>query len=172
MKWPWTVLRAAGRVSIIRFRHPDARKKAASSNPGTGTTRARSRESLRISQEVSAMSAQPWQAAPCSHRRSMLAPGACRAQSGSLEQSAPRVQRIGEMGLEVAGLPDQPAEGAFGVGGSRVEKEAEALTLRSGLRVDPLADGARRHVPRPAAPGSRPSLAGRSLHGVRSLELK
>jgi hypothetical protein len=44
------------------------RKKSAPSSSTVGTTRARSRKSLCCSQDVSAISRQPWQAAPCRNR--------------------------------------------------------------------------------------------------------
>ena len=68
--------------------------------PGSSRSRpfsisARSRYSFHISQEVSAMSMHPWQAAPCSQRSSMLRPGMWSAQTGSLEHSAAARRRTG-----------------------------------------------------------------------------
>ena len=64
-------------------------KNAALGESSVGTTRARSRNSLRISQDVSAISEQLWQAAPCSHLSSNPSFGLCWAQTGSLEHKAP-----------------------------------------------------------------------------------
>lgn len=52
-------------------------KKAAPGEASVGTTSARSRNSLRISQDVSAISEQLWQAAPCSHLSSSSSSGLC-----------------------------------------------------------------------------------------------
>jgi hypothetical protein len=87
-------IQRAGEATPQRIREIDERvdhasigKNAVSSAPTMGTTRPRSRYSLRISHEVSAISAQPWHAAPWSQRPSMLAVGACCAQIGSFEHS-------------------------------------------------------------------------------------
>ena len=97
---------------------------------------------MRISHEVSAISVQPWQEAPCSQRASIPSAGECWAQTGSLEQSAPRAQSDAEVGGDVAGLSDEPAEGALGVGARGVEQHREAACLV--VDVDPFANGARR----------------------------
>ena len=66
---------AAGRPAWSNPAHPHGSMYSASKNatfaaPTVGTTSARSRKSLRCSQLVSAISRQPWQAAPCSGRLS------------------------------------------------------------------------------------------------------
>src|SRR5437867_2565736 len=57
--------------------------------PTVGTTRARSRNSLCCSHEVSAISTHPWQAAPWRKRCSCGFSGSCWAHTGSLEHSSP-----------------------------------------------------------------------------------
>src|SRR5262249_34072481 len=53
------------------------------------TPSARSRKSLTCSHDVSAISRQPWQAAPCRRRDSCGLAGSCCAHPGSLEQRRP-----------------------------------------------------------------------------------
>src|SRR5262249_56722183 len=53
------------------------------------TTSARSRKSLNCSHDVSAISRQPWQAAPCRKRDSCGLAGSCWAHTGSLEHTRP-----------------------------------------------------------------------------------
>ena len=65
---------------------------------------------MRISQDVSATSAQPWQAAPWSQRPSMLSPGACWAQIGSFEHSALIRSACGEVVFDVPRLLHEAAE--------------------------------------------------------------
>ena len=65
-----------------------AARNAAPAAYRVGATSARSRCSFLISQEVTAIRGQPWQAASCSRRSSMPCPGTCSAHTGSLEQSA------------------------------------------------------------------------------------
>src|SRR5262249_42881222 len=69
-------------------------KNSAPTSSTVGTTTARSRKSLCCSHDVSAISRQPWQAAPCRNRHSCWLWGSCWAQTGSLEHSRPSSRAV------------------------------------------------------------------------------
>ena len=120
------------------------RKKAAAPPPMTGATSARSRCSFRISQEVSAINAQPWQAAPCRKRCSRVFSGSWERADRVVRAEPRALQRGGEMVFDPPRLRHEAAECPLGVGTRRVEQEARAIAL--GVYVDPLADGRAREL--------------------------
>ena len=122
-----------------RVGHGAPARKAAFGSQMVGTTRARSRKSLCCSQDVSAISRQPWQAAPCRNRRSCWFSGRAGRRPGRSSKAARIEGGLAGTGDLAAGL-DQAAERAFCVRGPGVEQDAIARVAR----VDSLPDRAAR----------------------------
>ena len=97
-------------------------KNAASAHPKTGMTRARSRYSFRISQQVSEIRVHPWHAAPCSQRSSRLLTRVVLGADWIVGAECAEVQCVAEMELDVPRLLHEPAQRSFGVRARRVEE--------------------------------------------------
>ena len=86
-------------------RTPYSRKNSAPAASTVGTTSARSRNSLRRSHEGSAISRQPWQAAPLRKRSSCGSFGQCCAQTGSFEHRRASSRAASQVLVDAAARP-------------------------------------------------------------------